>query len=136
MPWSKSISKAIKKEAKFYFFDWAMVDDEGARFENAMAVFLLRLVCRLNELGTGNFELRYIRNQQGHEIDFVIIKDMKPLALFEAKKGSTTISKSGLFFSKLLKIPYYQLVADRDIIEAYPDHRYILSAWRLLPLFG
>ncbi len=101
-----------------------------------MAVFLLRLVCRWNELGTDNFELRYIRNQQGHVIDFVIIKDLKPLALFEAKKGNITISKSGTFFSKLLEIPYYQLVADRDIIEAFPDHRYILSAWRSLPLFG
>lgn len=136
MPWSESISKAIKKEAKFYFFDWAIVNDEGARFENAIAVFLLGLVYRWNELGIGNFDLRYIRNQQGHEVDFIIIKDLKPLALFEAKKGNINLSKSGTFFSKLLEIPYYQLVADEDIMEAYPNHRYVLSAWRILPLLG
>lgn len=136
MPWSKSISKAIKKELKFYFFDWTMLSNEGARFENALAVFIWRLVCRWNELGIGDFELRYIKNQQGHEIDFIIIKDMKPLALFEAKKGNTSLSKSGIYYSKLLQIPYYQLVADEDIIEAYPGDQYIFSAWRFLPLLG
>ncbi len=136
MPWSKSISKAIKKEAKYYFFDWTMADGEGTRFENAIAVFLLRLVCRWNELGLGKFELRQIWNQQGQEVDFVVIKDRKPFALFEAKKGETNISKSGAYFNKLLKIPYYQLVSDYDIVEAYPDNRYVVSAWRFLGLLG
>lgn len=136
MPWSKRISKAIRKESKFYFFDWTMVNDEGARFENAIAVFLLRLVCRWNEIGLGDFELRYIRNQQGQEVDFVIIKNQEPFVLFEAKKGDTNISKSGAYFSKLLKIPYYQLVSDYDIVEAYPDNKYIISAWRFLGLLG
>ena len=136
MPWSKSISKAIKKEVKFYFFDWTFVSDEGARFENAIAVFLLRLVCRWNELGLGDFELRYIRNQQGQEVDFVVIKDQEPFALFEAKKGDTDVSKAGSYFGRLLKIPYYQLVSDYDIVEEYPDSRYVVSAWRFLGLLG
>ncbi len=136
MPWSKSISKAIKKETKFYFFDWTMAKDEGARFENAIAVFLLRLVCRWSELGLGDFELRYIRNQQGQEVDFVIVKGQKPLALFEAKRGDIDMSKSGAYFNKLLKIPYYQLVLDHDIVESYPDNKYIISAWRFLGLLG
>jgi predicted AAA+ superfamily ATPase len=136
MPWSKSISRAIRKEAKFYFFDWTMVDDEGVRLENAIAVFLLRLISRWNELGLGDFELRYIRNQQGQEVDFVVIKNQRPFALFEAKKGETGISKSGVYFNKLLKIPYYQLVSDCDIVEAYPDDRYVITAWRFLGLCG
>lgn len=136
MPWSKSISRAIRKEEKFYFFDWTMIDDEGARFENATAVFLLRLISRWNELGLGDFELRYIRNQQGQEVDFVVIKNQKPLALFEAKKGETSISKSAVYFNKLLQIPYYQLVSDSDIAEAYPDQKYVLAAWRFLGLCG
>jgi len=136
MPWSKSISKAIKRENKFYFYDWTMVDDRGVRFENLVAVSLLRLVNRWNELGLGNFELGYIRNQQGQEVDFVLIKDRKPLALFEAKKSETNISKSGAYFSKMLNIPYYQLVSEQDIVEAYPENRYILSSWRFLGLLG
>jgi len=136
MPWSRSISRAIKKEAKFYFFDWTMVNDEGARLENAIAVFLLRLVCRWNELGLGDFELRYIRNQQGQEVDFVVIKEGEPFALFEAKKGDTAVSKSGAYFSNLLRIPYYQLVSDYDVVKAYANNRYVISAWRFLGLCG
>ena len=136
IPWSKSISKAIKRENKFYFYDWTMVSDEGAKFENFVAVSLLRLVNRWNELGLGDFELRYIRNQQGQEVDFVLIKDNKPFALFEAKKNEDNISKSGLYFSRMLKIPYYQIVSDKDIVEAYPENKYILSAWRFLGLLG
>lgn len=136
MPWSKRISRAIRKEAKFYFFDWMMVDDEGARFENAIAVFLLRLISRWNELGLGDFELRYIRNHQGQEVDFVIIKDREPLVLFEAKKTDTGISKSGIYFNNLLRIPYYQIVSDYDLVEAYSGNKYIVSAWRFLGLLG
>ncbi len=135
-PWSKSISKAIKKEEKVYFFDWTMIDDEGAQFENSTAVFLLRLISRWNELGLGDFELRYLRNKQGQEVDFVIIKNQKPFALFESKRGDTNISKSGIYFSEILQIPYYQLVRNQDIVEAYPKNRYIISAWRFLGMLG
>lgn len=60
MPWTKKISRAIKKAQKYYFFDWPLVKNKGAQFENAVAVFLLRLISRWNELGIGNYELRYI----------------------------------------------------------------------------
>ncbi|MFH1288439.1 MAG: ATP-binding protein [bacterium] len=136
MPWSKNIVKAIKKEEKIYFFDWTMIDDEGARFENAVAVSLFRLISRWNELGLGDFELRYIRNQQGHEVDFLIVKNQKPFVLFEAKNSDTNIAKSGIYFSEHLKIPYYQLVSKKDIVEAYPKDRYIISAWKFLGLLG
>lgn len=52
-----------------------MVPDEGAKFENAVSVSLLRLVSRWNELGLGDFDLRHLRNQQGQEADFLIVKD-------------------------------------------------------------
>ena len=63
MPWSHNISRAIKKEEKYYFFDWTWAGSPGAQFENAVAVSLLRLVCRWNEVGSGDFELRYISNR-------------------------------------------------------------------------
>ena len=135
-PWSKSIARSIKKEEKVYFFDWTFVDDEGARFENATAVFLCRLVSRWDELGLGDYELRYLRNKEGREIDFLIIKNQKPFALFESKKSDKNMSKSGIYFSEMLKIPYYQFVWDEDIIESYANHKYILSAWRFFGLLG
>ena len=136
MPWSKKIARAIKKESKYYFYDWTMVANEGTRFENLVAVSLLRLINRWNELGIGDFELRYIRNQEGREVDFVIVKDLEPIALFEAKKSGTDISKDGIYFSKFLNLPYYQLVSETDIAEEYPDNIYIIAAWRMLGLLG
>ena len=34
LPWSRHISKAIKRETKVYFFDWTLVPDGAKRLEN------------------------------------------------------------------------------------------------------
>ena len=136
MPWSKKISKAIKKESKIYFYDWTMVRDRGACFENLMAVALLRLVCRWNELGLGDFDLRYVRNHQGKEVDFLIVKDLEPFALFEAKESQVEPARSGTYFQTRLQVPYFQVVEQFDGVEAWPDNRYTVGAARFLSLVG
>jgi len=136
MPYAKSISRALVKESKYYFYDWTMVDDEGTRFENAVAVSLLRCVNRWNELGLGDFDLRYIRNAQKQEVDFVIIKGTRPLALFEAKLSDTALSPACRLFADTLKIPCYQLVAHAGAEEAFPDNRFVLPAWKMLAVLG
>ncbi len=136
LPWSKSIAKAIAKEQKYYFFDWTMVDDPGARFENAVALSLFRMACRWNELGLGDFDVRYIRNVRKQEVDFVLIDRNKPVALFEAKLNDINLSPAGMFFADLLKIPYYQIIAHKDHMDAFPHERYIVPAWQFLVLLG
>lgn len=136
MPHAKSISRAIAKEPKYYFYDWTMVDDPGVRFENAVAVSLLRLVNRWNELGLGDFDLRYVRNTQKLEVDFVLTKNTKPIALLESKLSDTAISPACRLFSDTLKIPCYQLVARDDTVTAFPGNRFIVPAWRILGIFG
>ncbi len=135
-PWSRHISKAIKRETKVYFFDWTLVSDNANRLENMVAVSLLRLVCRWNELGLGDFDLRYVRNQQGQEVDFLIVKDQHPILLFEVKERETTPTKSGTYFQKQFQIPYFQVVGNFDGVEAYPNRQTIVAAWRLLSLLG
>jgi predicted AAA+ superfamily ATPase len=136
MPWSKGISRAIKKESKFYFYDWTLTDNNGQRFENMAAVMLLKVINRFNELGLGDFDLRYVRTKNGEEMDFLIIKDNRPFALFEAKRNETVISKAGHYFSQNLKVPYYQIVSDSDILESYPGDKYVVSAYRLFAITG
>jgi predicted AAA+ superfamily ATPase len=111
MPWSKNISRAIKKEAKVYFYDWQFVENRGACFENMLAVSLLSLISGWNELGIGDFDLRYLRNHQGKEVDFLILKNNVPLSLFEAKLKETMPASSGTYFSRLLNIPLFQVVS-------------------------
>jgi len=136
LPWSRQIAKAIKREPKVYFYDWTMVSDSGKRLENMVAVSLLRLVCRWNELGLGDFDLRYVRNQQGKEVDFLIVKDQKPFSLLEAKDSELNPSHSGTYFQKRLQVPYYQLVGNFDGLETWPNHQFIIAAWRFLSLVG
>jgi len=93
-------------------------------------------VCRLNELGAGDFDLNYIRDRQGHEVDFLITNDRKPCMLIEAKMGERNLTKSLLYFSKLLKLPCCQIVSCIDDAEAYPSQRYVVPAWRFLAMLG
>jgi len=136
LPWSRHISKAIKRETKVYFFDWTLVPDGAKRLENMVAVALLRLVSRWNELGLGDFYLRYVRNQQGKEVDFVIVKDQQPFLLFEVKESEIKPAKTGTYFQKRLQAPYFQVVGNFNGAEAYPNRQYVIAAWRLLSLVG
>ena len=136
MPWSKNIARAIKKETKIYFYDWTHIDDKGAKFENMLAVSLMRLVCYWNELGLADFELCYIRNTQKKEVDFLIVKDRKPYTLIEAKLNKTKASKSGVYFQKMMNIPFFQIVANYNEIEVYPNQTYIIGAPLFFSLIG
>jgi predicted AAA+ superfamily ATPase len=42
-PFGSSRIRAVKKERKLYLWDWSMVNDAGARFENLVASHLLKL---------------------------------------------------------------------------------------------
>ena len=46
------------------------IDDEGAKFENMVALELFRTVANWNDLGYGEFGLHYIRAKEGREVDF------------------------------------------------------------------
>ncbi|MCX8111377.1 MAG: AAA family ATPase [Syntrophorhabdaceae bacterium] len=127
-PWHRSLTRSIKKETKLYFFDWTNVKDRGFRFENFIAVTLIKMATRLTETGVGVYEIMYIRDREKREVDFVLIEDGKPLALFEAKEGETSLSTSGRYFSERLNIPFYQIV-NRDIKpEEYKGNCYIIPS--------
>ncbi|OGT40607.1 MAG: hypothetical protein A3E81_03760 [Gammaproteobacteria bacterium RIFCSPHIGHO2_12_FULL_36_30] len=84
-PFMKSLPRAIKKEGKLYLWDWSEVNNPGARFENLIASHLLKYCDYLTDSGVGNFELRYARNKEKQEIDFIILRDKKVFLPIEAK---------------------------------------------------
>jgi predicted AAA+ superfamily ATPase len=126
----------VEAASEFYFYDWTFCIDDGSRFENMVAVMLLRMVNRFNELGVGDFDIRYVRNKQKEEVDFLIVKNNKPLVLFEAKKSETDINKSGHYFSRVFNVPYYQLVCDSDVLLEYPENKFVISSWRFFSISG
>ncbi len=135
-PWHKNILRSIRKEAKLFFFDWSSLPDQGRRFENLMAVSLIRMAARLTEVGLGVFEVMYIRDKEKREVDFVLIKDNKPMALFETKEGDSEISPSGRYFGKRLGIPFYQIVRRFGRCEAFPGNCFKIPASKFLMLTG
>jgi hypothetical protein len=135
-PWHKNITRSIKKEHKLYFYDWSNVPDAGGRFENLMAVSLIKMAARLSETGMGSFEIMHIRNKEKQEVDFVLVKNGKPVALFEAKESDSDISKAGLYFGRQLSLPFFQIVRRCQKAEAFPGNCAVIPATSFLMLTG
>jgi uncharacterized protein len=101
------LARAVKREPKWYFFDWAQCTDPGARFENYLAVQLLAATTAWREQGFGRYELAFLRDQDRREIDFVITKDLRPVALIEAKHTQSPWPASLGYYCQKFKVPGY-----------------------------
>jgi hypothetical protein len=86
--------RAVKKEQKHYHFDWSLVPDMPARFENMVASHLLKWVHFQVDAHGRDLELRYFRDVDGREVDFVVLEDRKPVRFVECKWGDVEIDRS------------------------------------------
>ncbi|OGQ21852.1 MAG: hypothetical protein A3I05_00255 [Deltaproteobacteria bacterium RIFCSPLOWO2_02_FULL_44_10] len=112
-PYSSRLSRLIKKEAKWYLWDWTEVKDEGSRFENLVAVHLLKYVSYVNDLGLDRLTLHYIRDKEKREVDFLICKERKPYLLIECKNSSDDPHPALFYFADKLKTARaFQLIAN------------------------
>lgn len=85
LPFGSSKIKAVKKETKHYHYDWNSIDEPGARFENMIANHLLKY-CQYQEDTEGHTtELRFFRDRERREVDFVITQNKKPMLFVECK---------------------------------------------------
>lgn len=84
-PWFRNVARSLRKEPKWYLRDWSAIGDEGARFETFVACHLLKAVEGWSDLGWGDFELRYLRDKEKREVDFLVVRDRKPWFMVEAK---------------------------------------------------
>ena len=112
-PWFRNVTKALRKEPKWYLRDWSGIQDSGAKAETFAACHLLKAVEFWTDLGLGKFELRYLRDKQKREVDFLVIRDEEPWFLVEVKKSSTTLSSALQHFQQQTKAPHaFQVVMD------------------------
>ncbi len=114
-PFGSPKIKAVKKEQKHYHFDWTLVKNEGARFENFVASHLIKWVHFLEDTQGRDLQLCFYKDRDQREIDFVITEDSKPLCFIECKLNEKKISPT-LFFirKKFPDIPCYQLT-EKDV---------------------
>lgn len=126
-PHGASAIRAVKKERKLYLWDWSLVENAGARFENLVASHLLKLCHYLEDTEGERMELRFLRDSTGREVDFVVLKGKKPLFAVEAKAGEQSASPALKYFKERVGIPrWYQVhLGSKDVVS---------DGLRILPL--
>ena len=117
-PWHNNIARALRKEPKYYLWDWSQVDDPGARAENMVANALLKAVHWWTETGAGDFGLHFIRDKQKREVDFLVTRDQQPWFLVEVKAGSKAgLSDSLRYFQQQTRAPHaFQVAMDAGFV--------------------
>jgi uncharacterized protein len=138
-PYTTRLARAVAKAPKLYMFDILSIPREnvGARLENLTALHLLKACEFWTDTAQGVFELRYVRNKDQREVDFLILRDKKPWQLIECKSSDTTLASDLVRYQSLIKAPYaVQLVQkkgydrqDRDTGIRVVDYERFFSAW-------
>lgn len=102
-PFAGRLARTLRREAKVYLFDGSEIEEPGARFENLVALHLLKLVDAWNDLGHGDFALHFVRDKEKRETDFLLTDRRRPYWLIEAKVGDTAVAPSLRYFRERLR---------------------------------
>jgi len=129
-PYGSPKVRAVKKEQKLYLWDWSIVSDSGPRFENFVASQLLKYCHFMEDTEGFRMDLRFIRDTDKREIDFVVLREGRPMFAVECKSGEKNINPSLFYFMKRTSIPrYYQVhEGNRDYekngVRVLPAHTF------------
>lgn len=114
-PFGGANIRAVKKEAKHYHFDWTQIQEKSFRFENLIACHLLKWCHFLEDTEGWMMELRYFRDTDKREVDFVVLKEGKPIYFIEAKISDRSASPHLIYLSrKFPKVPAIQLSLESE----------------------
>lgn len=112
IPYSKNIARSILKEPKIYFYDNGLVEGgAGQKFENFVAISLLKHILAKNDyLGQSN-NLKYLRIKNKKEVDFALTNSKNKIeTIFEVKTSEDQLSKNLEYFSDKYNLNAIQLV--------------------------
>ena len=109
-PYGPPKIRAVKKEQKLYLWDWSLLPDSGPRFENFIASHLLKYCHFIEDTEGFSMELRFLRDTDKREIDFVVLKEGVPEFAVECKTGEKSINPAIFYFKERTHIPdFYQV---------------------------
>jgi uncharacterized protein len=136
-PYNKNIARSLLKAPKYYFYDNGQVEgNNGKKLENLVACALLKEIDRQRDCFGKEFELFYLRNKNGYEIDFLVLKNKKPHLAIEVKWSDDTLSKNFKVFNNVLKnTTKIQLVKNLKREKTYPNGVEIRKASKWLSEF-
>jgi hypothetical protein len=85
-PYHHNIARSLIKQPKVYFYDTGFVkEDEGARFENAVACALIKRLHFFEDTAGEKCVLHYVRDKDKREVDFLTVRAGRPEWLIETK---------------------------------------------------
>lgn len=118
-PWYVNVARSLRKEPKYYLWDWSQAPDDGARAENLVASALLKAVHLWSDRGEGDFGLFFLRDKQQREVDFVVVRDGRPWFLVEVKSsGSASLSPALHLFQRQTGASHaFQVALDLPFVE-------------------
>ncbi|MBN2170853.1 MAG: ATP-binding protein [Candidatus Krumholzibacteriota bacterium] len=124
--------RSLRKMPKAYLWDGSLVPADGPRFENLIALHLLKLVHYLEDVEGYRTALHYLRDRSGREVDFLVTMDGRPWFAVEAKLSEARIDPALTYFRDRLKIPWvFQVVLEsgrdfvQDGVRCLPAHRFL-----------
>lgn len=111
-PYHKNIARSLLKESKYFFYDTGTIlEDKGARLENAVACSLLAELHYHEDTTGDRAGLYYLRDKDKREVDFLTMINGKPVHLIEVKLSDEKFSKSLTHFKKFFpEVSCIQLV--------------------------
>lgn len=127
-PFARDIIRSIKKEPKLYLWDWSEVENPANRFENLIAMHLLKLCHYLYDYEGHKTELHFLRNVDKKEVDFIVTVNRKPWFAVEAKLAEEDISNSLFYFKERLKVPHVYQVIRKSGINRLINDVHVVSA--------
>ncbi|MBU1104438.1 ATP-binding protein [Candidatus Parcubacteria bacterium] len=134
-PFRQKMLRSLKKMTKLYLWDWSVLSDESARFENLVAGHLLKFVHYLRDVFGFRSDLYYLRDAEGREVDFLVAVDNKPWFAVEAKLSDTIPSSHLNYFGARLRIPFLYQVVFQPKIDIMVGNVRVISADKFLTAF-
>jgi hypothetical protein len=132
-PFGAPAIRAVKKARKHYHFDWTLVPALSARFENLVASHLLKWIHHQQDTRGRDVELRYFRDTDGREVDFVVTERRRPLLFVECKQADTEVDKSLRYLkARFPQCDAWQLSAEGGRDASTPEGIRMAPALRFL----
>ncbi len=138
-PFATRVARAVRAAPKLYLFDILRipVTSEAVRLENLTALHLLKACHLWTDSAQGEFDLRYVRDKEKREVDFLILRDGKPWILVECKSGELEPSRALVEFKRQLGVTRgFQLVRRPGYDRLYAatgvrvlDYERFLAGW-------
>lgn len=119
-PYINNIARSILKEPKIYFYDTGLViGDEGARFENMMAISLLKHCHFIEDYKGKRASVHYLRTKEKKEVDFALAVEGEEILLLEVKVSDKKISPALIYFHNKYQLPAIQVV--KNLKQGFKD---------------